>query len=178
MANTLSLSMQQRLAKVLQRVQLFASLSDEILLQLSQSMDTQYTQADQVIFNKGDESDAIYVIQSGKVLIYQPDKFQNVGEKIAVLSENDFFGEMGLVSRQPRNASARAIEDSLLVALTKDSFHNLLNENADIAGEIMNAYMKRTKNNQKREFVRTQEIKKKEKWEEILNAMIDAAKKD
>lgn len=165
--------MQARLSKVLKRVPLFCSLSDHAICQLSQKMDTRFMQSGYVIFEKGDPPDCMYIIQSGKVLIYTPDIHHEIKEKIAVLIENDFFGEMGLVGQKPRNASARTLEDSIFFVLTRADFYHLLNVNGEIATEIMNIYMQRTKNNQRREFLRTQNAKQQPKWEEILTAMID-----
>lgn len=167
-------NIQIRLVKVLERVTLFSSLSLFALQRLAATMDTRFVQNDSIIFVKGDIADTLYIIQSGKVLIYQPNSSNNVGEKIAVLIENDFFGEMGLVGQKPRNASAKTLEDSILFVLTKDDFYSLLNEHADVASEIMETYMQRTKNNQKREFIHAQAAKKPPQWDVILGQMIDS----
>ncbi len=168
----IDLTMQLRLAQVLKKIRLFESLADQVLYQVAKTMDTRYFQENFVIFEKGDKADALYVVKSGKVLIYQPDKYKGVAEEIAVLGENDYFGEMGLVSQKPRNASARTLEDSLLFVLTKDEFLRLLNETPQIATDIMQTYMQREKDNKKRTF-RMQMMAKHEDWAAILSEIVD-----
>ena len=57
-----------------------------------------------VLFNEGDEGEDMYIIQSGRVAIKK-----NVphGETIlAMLEKGDFFGEMAILERMPRSATA------------------------------------------------------------------------
>jgi CRP-like cAMP-binding protein len=72
--------------------------------------------AGQVIFRQGYPSDTAYVIQSGKVEIYH--ELPDGSEKpIVVLGPGQMFGEYGVLDDAPRSASARAMEDTVLMTV-------------------------------------------------------------
>jgi NADH dehydrogenase len=78
---------------------------------------------DQIIFDQGERGDRLYVIVDGEVDIVRRDAD---GERVlATLKQGDFFGEMALVSDQPRNAAARARTDTNLVTMDRAAFSTL-----------------------------------------------------
>ena len=82
---------------------------------------------DGVIFHQGSNSDCAFIIGSGSVEIVQETK---EGEKvIGILKENEIFGEMGLIDGQPRSATARALENSVMYIITRDNFEILVQKN-------------------------------------------------
>ncbi|MEK9628623.1 MAG: cyclic nucleotide-binding domain-containing protein [Nitrospinota bacterium] len=83
----------------------------------------------ETIFLKGEPSDCAFIISSGAVEIIE----RTVrGEKvIGQLTENEIFGEMGLIDGQPRSATARAIEDSVVYVMTRNKFDLLARENPE-----------------------------------------------
>ena len=82
---------------------------------------------DKIIFRQGSNSNCAFIIGSGSVEIV---KDTEEGEKvIGILKENEIFGEMGLIDGQPRSASARALEDSVMYIITRDNFDILVQKN-------------------------------------------------
>ena len=78
------------------------------------------------IFHQGPPSDCAFIIDSGVVEIIE-DTLE--GQKvIGCLTENEIFGEMGLIDGQPRSATARALEDSVVYVMTRKNFENLVKE--------------------------------------------------
>ncbi|MAR57184.1 MAG: hypothetical protein CMM93_08385 [Rickettsiales bacterium] len=67
----------------------------------------------QILFREGDEATNAYVIVSGRIEIYHEQADGGV-ERIAVLQPGAMFGEMGPMDDAPRNASARALEKTVL----------------------------------------------------------------
>lgn len=68
----------------------------------------------QIIFREGDEGTYLYQIHGGSVSIYA--KYGTPEEtKLTTLYTNAFFGEMGLVSKEPRSASAVVEEDDTVL---------------------------------------------------------------
>lgn len=84
-----------------------------------------------VLFRKGDEGTALYIIIKGRIKITVPSK---LGDEItlAILGQSDFFGEMALLDSLPRSADATAVEETLLYVLNRSDFLSFLihNENA------------------------------------------------
>ena len=83
----------------------------------------------ETIFYQGTPSDCAFIISSGSVEISE-DTLER--EKvIGRLTENEIFGEMGLIDGQPRSATARALEDSVVYVMTRNNFNLLAKENPE-----------------------------------------------
>jgi putative ABC transport system ATP-binding protein len=97
-----------------------------------------YAPGDQII-RQGDPGDRFYLIRQGKVAVRKG----NPEVQIVELAEGDFFGEMALLSGQPRNASVWAKESCLLYSLHQDRFHAALAETVSMEAEVREAYFDR-----------------------------------
>jgi len=80
----------------------------------------------EVIFREGDPGDEMYVIQSGKVRVFG--ESQGRETTLCVLSRSDFFGEMALLTSQPRTATAKAVGEVTLLVISKAQFDALIQE--------------------------------------------------
>lgn len=88
-----------------------------------------------IIFKEGDDGDSIYLILVGAVKIYSE---KNGKEKIiSTFQVGENFGELALIDTQPRSASAKAIEDSVLVSIEREPFMEVLSKNFQTAQKIM-----------------------------------------
>jgi len=80
----------------------------------------------ETIFSQGSHSDCAFIINSGSVEISESTL---EGQKvIGQLTENEIFGEMGLIDGKPRSATATALEDSVVFKMTRVSFDKLARE--------------------------------------------------
>ncbi len=79
---------------------------------------------EEVIFRKGEASKYAYSIKSGKVGIYKENDY---GKRILVriLRKADLFGEMGLIDKYPRPATAVALEACDLTVVDRSHFIRL-----------------------------------------------------
>ena len=94
---------------------------------------------DDVILRQQDEADGMYVIKSGKVQV------EMNGEKIATLEQGEFFGEMGMLLREPRNATITVIsEDLSAYFLTRETYDRIKKE---VGQEVMAKLFERTAQN-------------------------------
>ena len=123
--------------EILKKIPFFAQLSDEDLKSISETIQMQYFGPDQVIFEEGDYGEEMYIIKRGKVAVLR--EFSQIAE----LTDNAFFGEMALVSDEPRNATIRAITDVEALVLKKDDFRNLLENKVSIATTVSYEVVKR-----------------------------------
>jgi CRP/FNR family transcriptional regulator, cyclic AMP receptor protein len=100
--------------------------------------------AGKVIFREGDPGEHMYIIQSGMVRISK-----NVGgreHELAVLEKGDFFGEMAIVSRIARTATATAVNATQLLAFDRQGFMGMIEKNAKIALNIIDKLSRRLQN--------------------------------
>ena len=74
----------------------------------------------ETIFNHGDTGDKVYFIVKGEVGV------ERDGTTLATLRDGDVFGEAALLTKQPRNATLRAITPLDAVTVSRDAFHELL----------------------------------------------------
>lgn len=77
-----------------------------------------------VLFEEGDAGDEAYIITDGEVEI-----FRRVGNRdviLAVVGRGDVIGEMSLIDDQPRMASARALQGTELVVISREGLQKRL----------------------------------------------------
>ena len=117
----------------LKKLSMFVNLSNRELKIVSGLMhEREYLQGE-VIFDEGEEGQAIYFILEGKVVVCP----QGQSEKpIAVLEQGNFFGELALLDGDPRGAQVRAAENSTLAVFFRGDFLGLMQSHALIASKI------------------------------------------
>jgi CRP-like cAMP-binding protein len=89
-----------------------------------------------VLFQEGDEGEDMYIIQSGRVAIKKRLK-DGADATLAVLEKGDFFGEMAILERQPRSASAEVVEDGDLIVISGEMFGDMIKANPEIAVRML-----------------------------------------
>lgn len=89
---------------------------------------------DEVIFDEGEEGQAIYIVLEGTVLICRQDR--PVEGRIAELGTGTFFGDLALLDNAPRVAQARAATACRLAVFFRADFLGLLETHALIASKI------------------------------------------
>jgi CRP-like cAMP-binding protein len=91
-----------------------------------------------VLFTEGDEGEDMFIIQGGKVAIKKRVPHGEV--VLAVLEKGDFFGEMAVLERMPRSASAEMVEEGDLIVIGSDVFGDMIKANPEIAVRMMRKY--------------------------------------
>jgi CRP-like cAMP-binding protein len=93
---------------------------------MSQEMTARKFSANEVIFKEGDAPDFIYLINKGTVEIYR--EISGKREVLNTLGWSKMFGEMAMVDKKPRTASAVAKEETWVYVITKANFDQKLKE--------------------------------------------------
>lgn len=75
---------------------------------------------DDIIFQEGDIGNEMFVIQKGKIGLFKNTKDGPV--ELGIFDQSNFFGEMALLGNPHRSATAKAIEDSDLLVISKQLF--------------------------------------------------------
>lgn len=136
-----------RLLSILRESDLFQGLTTPEMDNLITHLRMIRTQKGFEIIRQGDSWDSFYVIISGRVSvkIKKGAKIKKVDE----LQNGEFFGEMALLTQQPRNATITSEEISELLVLKKAEFDNILMKNPVRAQKIRQAYSDRVARNKK-----------------------------
>ena len=90
----------------------------------------------EIIFKENDEGQEMFILISGAVELK---KKAASGETLLKLVEtpNDFFGEMAIVDRCPRSATAVAVEDTEVIVVDQPTFEHLILTNGKFALKII-----------------------------------------
>ncbi|MEO8485498.1 MAG: cation:proton antiporter [Betaproteobacteria bacterium] len=94
------------------------------------------------IIHRGDVADAAYFVSSGEVEVAVS------GQHIR-LGPGSFFGEMALISGNPRSADVTALDYSKFLKLTTDDFNVILSRYPDIKAQIVDQAEKRVEMNRR-----------------------------
>jgi CRP/FNR family cyclic AMP-dependent transcriptional regulator len=93
--------------------------------------DVRTFKAGETVFRQGDAADVMYVVQIGELdVVYQ-------GKDVERLNEGDLFGEMSLISEEPRSATVVARTDCKLVPIDLKAFMFLVEETPYFAVQVM-----------------------------------------
>lgn len=115
-------------------------VQEKYIALLQRSGEIERFPAGAVIFSEGDEADRMYVISDGNVSLAIDD------DVVETLGPGGLFGEMAVIDREPRSASAVAESDATLVAIDKRRFWFLVQETpyfAEIVMRVMSHRLRR-----------------------------------
>ena len=113
---------------------LFATLSDRELRIIDGLLHDRHFLKGEVVFDRGEEGQALYIVLSGRVLICR--QGEPMTGRIAEIAVGALFGELALLDGAPRVAQARAAEDCSLAALSRADFMLLVETHGRIASKI------------------------------------------
>src|SRR5579871_3997721 len=114
---------------------------DRYIALLTGSGEPESFPAGATVFEEGELGDRLYVVKSGSVALSKQ------GRDLETVEANGLFGEMAVIDREPRSATAIAVEDSELVAIDKRRFWFLVQETPYFAEIVMRVMAERLRRN-------------------------------
>lgn len=127
-------SVNHSLVKALKGVPGFGQLEERDLLEIVGASVNLFWPAGSVVFAKGSPGEALYVVLSGRVRIF--DEIDGHEIEIAETHPGDFFGEISLLLETTHTKTVQAVEDTELLVLMKGSFRALLDMNPALAEHL------------------------------------------
>jgi CRP/FNR family cyclic AMP-dependent transcriptional regulator len=117
-------------------VPMFSGMDDVELAALARDLNRRSYASGESIFFQGDSGESVYVIESGRVRIYV---HAEDGQEVSVVlyGPGDMFGEMSLLDRRPRSATATAMDDVVLLVLSAERFDRHLRDSHQLALNVM-----------------------------------------
>jgi putative ABC transport system ATP-binding protein len=79
----------------------------------------------QVVFEQGDRSDLVYMIEDGEIEIVRQ-RADGGEELLAVLGPGRYFGELGPLFGLQRSATARAVKHAVIIGYSARDFRDLV----------------------------------------------------
>jgi CRP/FNR family transcriptional regulator, cyclic AMP receptor protein len=114
--------------RTLREIALFRQLSDSERETLAHQIVRRNYGRNEIIFSQGDRADGLYIVVDGHVSISRQSP-QGDELIIAVYEPGEYFGELALFDEEPRSASATAIDDSVMLFLSRAAFRAFLHAN-------------------------------------------------
>jgi signal transduction histidine kinase len=102
---------------------LFADISVDVLKEIPVS--ERAFAPETLIFREGDQGDTLMLVGSGLVQISKAGR-QGHEEVLSLIEANDFFGELALLDREPRSASAIALKHTVIGEIDRAAFDFLM----------------------------------------------------
>ena len=131
----------------LKNIPLFKSLSNDELNSIHEKLEEINFAKDTLVFEAGEIGDCIYIIVEGKVEVYIEIEIGGKLEKVFLsnLEKGDYFGEMSLITGEPRSASVITLSKCELLRLSKSDFDQLIMNNTSITLSLTHMLSQRLK---------------------------------
>jgi CRP-like cAMP-binding protein len=134
--------MDENRIELLRRVPLFARLEARDLRDIANTMKERRFSAGDVIAQEGQSGIGFFVIEDGEARV------EIEGREVSRLGAGDYFGEIALIAESPRTATVTAETDLTALGLTSWEFRPIVETNASIAWNLLEALARRAAQHQ------------------------------
>ena len=126
-----------RICEFLKGVEAFKNLTPNELTQVAERMTRRHYLPDEVVIREGDIGHELFLISDGEV------KVERGGNEVARLGAGDFFGELALLSGDPRNATVVASRPLEAYVLGEQDFHAAISASDSFRDQLRRVYFLR-----------------------------------
>lgn len=131
----------KKLVAELSKVKVLKKVPPQAMALLILKVKQQSFKAGELIFNQDADADEMFFIIGGQVRIIRSEN--GASKQLAVLDHGETFGEMGIISGQPRTATAEAVSDVRVYKLLKRDLEDVLLEYPELKQELKDLADKR-----------------------------------
>jgi len=125
-------------------IPLFSQLSMQEFIDVAVVLERRSVKSGTVIVQEGEPGDSMFIVSTGRV-----DATIKKGDEsvtVASFSDGDFFGEMAVLSGEPRTATVTAVKNTELLELSREDLHTIFSKHSDVEAKIRLAYDERAMN--------------------------------
>ena len=126
-----------RICEFLRPIDLFKALTPQQLTDVAEHMQKRHFAAGETIIREGEPGEEFFLISDGEVEVIRAD------HEVARLGPGDFFGEVALISGEPRNATVVAEGGVDAYALGKTDFQTALATSQSFRDQLYRVYFTR-----------------------------------
>ncbi len=113
----------------------FPDVPRDVIVRATEGMRVLTFAPGDVVIHEGDKAEDFYVIAKGEALVVQRDN-SGVERVISTLKEDQYFGEIGLLTGDRRNATIRAKTSLEVIAVSQDAFRMMVESSKQTADDI------------------------------------------
>jgi putative ABC transport system ATP-binding protein len=126
-----------RICEFLKGVDTFKSLTPAELTSIAEKVTRRHYEPGEIVIREGDEGDELFLISEGEVEV------EREGHEVARLGPAEFFGELALISGEPRNATVVATAPLDAYVLGKDEFRSAVEHSTSFREQLRRVYFLR-----------------------------------
>jgi len=144
------LSSSSDVAKYLCSLPLFLGLSEESMMELTRASRFQRVEKGEILFFQSDPSELAYIVRSGNISLV----LNSLDGREMVINEmrpGDVFGDLGILTKQPRSTSAIARANSELLVIPRQAFIHIIDTEPQVARRMLEITAHRLQQNGERE---------------------------
>ncbi len=112
----------ESIADALRSVELFTAMSNDQRAQLARGARPALFASGEIIVREGDRDTSMFVVQRGEAAV----SLAGAEGEVARLRAGDFFGEMALLTGEPRTATVRAVDDCDVIEIGVAAFRAIV----------------------------------------------------
>ncbi len=116
----------------LAQIDLFDELDGDEHLRLAEGCHEQLFGAGEVIVRQGAEGRSMFVVLEGAARV----TLEPSGQEVARIPRGGFFGEMSMLTGEPRTATVAATDDAVLLEITTEVFRELARRRPELLGHV------------------------------------------
>jgi hypothetical protein len=113
----------------------FPEVPKDVIVRATEGMRILTFAPGEAVVREGDPSDTFFVIARGEAIVVQRDA-AGVERIVNSLKEDQYFGELGILRSEVRNATVRAKTSLEVVSVTREAFRMLVESSKQTADEI------------------------------------------
>ncbi|WP_022654781.1 cyclic nucleotide-binding domain-containing protein [Aquaspirillum serpens] len=130
----------------LKQISLFSILDDQqLLIEIDSHITTTNFMAGEVIIRQGEDGDCLYMIQQGRVEVILEHPSTGT-QRLAELTQGDYFGEIALLKVVKRTATVRALTDCHVLMLQRQHLQTVLEKCPALREQLEKTYTARAAN--------------------------------
>jgi CRP-like cAMP-binding protein len=122
----------------LRSVSMFERLPSQAIDRLVLSFERHELDDDSVVFRQGDRGDRMYLVETGQVDLFRNDEYGRI-QRLASVETGGYFGELALLSDNPRLATARCVGQTELLSISGRELKRLLAESPPALRSLVGA---------------------------------------
>jgi hypothetical protein len=123
---------------------LFRDFSVDEMVAVIQGLKLHSFERGDVIIREGQPGDSLFMLTSGRVRAFRKDPSSGKQIRIADLNEGAFFGEISMLTGQPRNASVVALKSCELLELDRPTLDEITRTHPHVWGVLREFAQKRS----------------------------------
>jgi len=126
-----------RICEFLKGVEGFKNLTPTELTHVAEHMTKRHYMPGEVVVQEGDVGHELFLVSEGEVRV------ERSGAEVARLGPGEFFGELALMSGEPRNATVIAADPLETYVLGAEEFHAAIEQSASFRDQLRRVYYMR-----------------------------------